>query len=1823
MPSALRALARDEATGDLVSGTVLDNATRPVFVFPGQGSQWPGMALELLDTAPVFAARMRECATALSPYVDWSLFEVLRGEPDAPPMTRTDVVQPLLFAVMVSLAELWRAHGVEPAAVIGHSQGEIAAACVAGALPLADAARMAALRSAVLTGLSGAGAMGSVLMPYDDLVARLPQWNGRVTVAAVNGPASIVVSGDRDAVEDLLDRLAGEGVRTRRIQADGAGHSAHLEPLRPRLEAAFDGIEPRAGTADFYSTVTGERIDTTELDSGYWWRNVRRTVRFDAAAGALMAAGHTVFLEMSPHPVLTLGLQATAAAAGHQVAVCGSLRRDEGGLQRFLTSAGEAYAHGVDVDWAKAFAGSGARRTTLPTYPFQGRRYWLSAGLGGAADVAAAGLTAADHPMLGAVVAPATTGDRVLTGRLSARDLPWLADHAVRGTPLVPGTALLELALRAADESGCDRVEELILHTPLAPAAGSTVQIQAVVGAATPSGERPLSLHSRPADGDEWVTHATGTVRADPDVSAFDLAAWPPPDAEPVPVDGLYDRLAAAGQQYGPAFQGLRGVWHRDGEIFAEVRLPEALHADAARYGLHPALLDAALHAAVAAGDSGPPRLPFAWTGARLHAAGAAALRVRLVPSGAGRLAVQVADEGGRPVASIEALTTREITAGLLGAARAYRTDALHRVEWVAMPLTGGRPEQPWAVADDDLGAGAALFAAGVRLAADDDAEPDVTVAAVGGTTTGVPDVAAVHEAVHRVFGIVRAALETGSHLLVVTRGAVAVGDQAATDLVYAPVWGLLRSAQTENPGRITVLDVDEMDGLPGVVTAALAAGEPQVAVRDGVAYVPRVAPHAATGVLEPPSGVAAWRVEVAGTDGTGVDDLVLAPAPEADAPLAAGQVRVAVHAAGVNFRDVLITLGLYPQRSLLGGEGAGVVLETGPDVPGLRPGDRVFGLFAECGAFGPVAVTDHRVLAPIPAGWSFAEAATVPVAFLTAYLGLVELGGLRAGESVLIHAATGGVGTAAVQIAEHLGARVYATASPPKWPVLRAAGLPPERIASSRDLDFEENLRQATGGQGVDVVLNSLAGDFVDASLRLLPRGGRFLEMGKTDLRDPATMPAGVTYRAFDLNEVGPDRLGELLRTLLGWFASGALRPLPVNRWDVRRAPAALRHLSQARHVGKVVLTVPALDPDDTVLVTGATGTLGRLVARHLVTAHGVRRLLLLSRGGAAPDLVGELTALGAEVTLHACDVADRAALAAILADHPVDAVFHTAGVLDDGLAVAQTAEQIERVLRPKVDGAVNLHELTTGLRAFVLFSAASGVLGGPGQANYAAANTFLDALAGHRRAHGLCGTSLAWGLWAPASGMAELTEADLRRMARGGILPLAADQGLALLDAALGRDEPVLVPVRFDRPALRAQGAELPPLLRGLTGASARRRVDQAGVAADGGTALRRRLGGLPPAQQETEMLSLVRAQAATALGHDDPGTVTATSAFLELGFDSLTAVELRNRLSAATGLRLAPALVFDHPTPAALAGFLLAELQPERAPAGPARDTGEHATGLWPLFRSAVDAGRVPQFVASLRPLADFRAALATPGAATGGPGPVRLARGAAPTLICLPPIVGQSGPHQYARFAAGLRELRGVSVLPHSGFRSGEPLPATREVLVRAHAEAALRHAAGEPFVLTGYSSGGLVAHAVAAELERWGERPRAVVLLDTYRPDTGELLGELIPQVLHGLLARQERMAGDGPGSGGDAWLTAMARYLHFDWTPAPICAPVLLVRATDPMPGGTGDGDWRAGWPTAATTLTVPGDHFTMLETYAGDTARAVHDWLNQRGGAL
>jgi polyketide synthase 12 len=850
------------------------------------------------------------------------------------------------------------------------------------------------------------------------------------------------------------------------------------------------------------------------------------------------------------------------------------------------------------------------------------------------------------------------------------------------------------------------------------------------------------------------------------------------------------------------------------------------------------------------------------------------------------------------------------------------------------------------------------------------------------------PPTGAVHRMAERLLALAQEWLTddalADSRLVVVTTDAVGArpGDRAG-GLAGAAGWGLLRSAQTEHPDRFVLLDVDGHEGSPAAAALALAAGETQVAVRYGTAFVPRLARLSTDETLAVPAGTAlspppvaaarpaegapedgasgsetagpplpatSWRL---GRTGQGaLDGLALVPGGETLAPLAAGQVRVAVRAVGVNFRDALIALGIIPDDPRpRGGEGAGVVVEVGPGVTGLAVGDRVMGLLS--GGLGPISVTDRRYLVPVPPGWTFAQAAAVPVVYLTAYYGLADLARIQPGESLLVHAATGGVGMAAIALARHWGVTVLGTASPAKWDTLRGLGLDDERIASSRSLDFAGRVRAATGGRGVDVVLNSLAREYVDASLGLLAPGGRFLEMGKTDIREPGEVarahPGVAGYHAFDLLDAGHDRIHRMLTDLYELFAAGALPPLPVTAWDIRAAPEALRHLSQARHTGKIVLTVPApWNPDGTVLITGATGALGREVARHLVTSRGARNLLLVSRGGpdapGAPELAEELAGLGATVRLAACDAADRAALAALLGTvppaHPLTAVVHAAGILADATFDAQTPGRLATALRPKVDAAWHLHDLTRGedLAAFVLFSSAAGTLGNAGQANYAAANAFLDALAQHRHAAGLPAASLAWGLWAEAGGMTgHLDETQVDRLSRTGARPMTTAQALSLFDRGTGAHRPYLALLPMDTAVLgRQHPDDVHPMLRGLRDGGPRRAAGGAGEA--GGAAptagtggLAERIAGLAEQEARDVLLELVRAQAAAVLGHTVAQAVDPHRAFKDLGFDSLTAVELRNRLSRATGIRLATTLVFDHPTPDAVSAHLRDQLTP----------------------------------------------------------------------------------------------------------------------------------------------------------------------------------------------------------------------------------------------------------------------------------------------------
>ncbi|WP_432035296.1 SDR family NAD(P)-dependent oxidoreductase [Streptomyces cucumeris] len=1599
--AAVEALAAGTAhPGATASGAAATTGDAgPVLVFPGQGSQWVGMGAGLLEASPVFAERVADCERALAPYADWSLTEVLRGADGAADLGRVDVVQPVLWAVMVSLAAVWAGHGVRPAAVVGHSQGEIAAAVVADALSLEDGARIVALRSQALRKLAGGGAMASLGISQrraGRLLSGLGETADGVGIAAVNGPSSTVVSGPPERVAAVVTACQENGDRARLIEVDYASHSPQVDRITAELHDVLSGIRPKPSSdVAFYSTVTGGRADTTVLDTAYWVTNLRERVRFADAVAELLADGHRVFIEASTHPVLTVGMQETFEDAGIGAVTVPTLRRDEGGPRRLAQSLAQAFTAGAEVDWTPFFPADPRPRTVdLPTYAFQRLRYWLDGLNDRGTDPADLGLVAAGHPLLSAAVELADGGGGLLTGRLSSQTHGWLGDHVVADTVLVPGTALVEWALRAADEVGGGGVEELALQVPLVLPPSGGLRLQVAVGEPGGDGRREIRIYSRPDDpsGPDagWVCHADGVLSPPdrtPAPGAEQGRVWPPAGAEPVELADFYERVAASGYAYGASFRGLRAVWRDGADLLAEVELPEAA-GEPSGFGVHPALLDAALHPVLLTDrpadhdgtTDGRVWLPFTWNGVSLWAGGATRARIRLSPGESGgdgerTVRVGVADAVGAPVLSADAVVLRPADPARLGNARPSGEHGLFALDWTPLPIPAtpddSGPARPadWAV----LGTGTPMavptaarhpdLAALVRALDDGAAPPDTVLTyPAGPDESGASDLAAGGLAsAERTLALLQGWLAeprlAEATLVVATRGAVTTGilageAPAPVDVAGAALWGLVRSAQTENPGRFLLLDLDPddtvHDGPSGAglladgVARALELDESQLALRDGRVLMPRFVRAAGTSGLVPPAGAPAWRLAAEGT--ATVDSVRPVVCPEALEPLGPGQVRIDVHAAGVNFRDALIVLGMYPGGAEFGGsEGAGVVREVGPGVTGLAVGDRVMGLFE--GAFATVAVADARTVVPIPCGWGFRRAAGVPVVFLTAWYGLVESGGLGSGESVLIHAGAGGVGMAAVGIARHLGAEVFATASPGKHGVLESLGVDAAHRASSRDLGFEDSVRAATGGRGVDVVLNSLAGEFIDASLRLLGEGGRFLEMGKTDLRDPGHDHPGVRYLPYDLiADAGPELIGRMLAELVRLFEEGVLEPLPVRAWPLGRAREALRYLSQARHTGKLVLDVPApVDPDGTVLITGGTGTLGGHVAEHLVRTGDIRHLLLVSRSGpdapGARELAQRLTDLGASVRVEPLDITDATALHGLVANidpaHPLTGVIHAAGVVDDAMLPSQNSGRLERAWAAKAGAAAHLHTATAHLRLgmFVMFSSFASDLGTPGQANYAAANAYCDGLAAHRQALGLPGQSVAWGLWADTSGLtARLADTDLARIGRLGIQANSTAEGLALLDAAYHHGHPHLLALNLDTRALAAQAAtSLPAPLRALAATGGGRRVRPTAAAGGPPTDWGARLTGLPSSEQHRLLLNLVRTHAATVLGHADASVVHADASFKDLGFDSLTAVELRNRLAAATGLRLPAALVFDHPEATVLAEHLRQQLAP----------------------------------------------------------------------------------------------------------------------------------------------------------------------------------------------------------------------------------------------------------------------------------------------------
>nr|WP_294524326.1 type I polyketide synthase [uncultured Rhodopila sp.] len=1608
-----------ERLQDHLAQPVRAAATRPgiCFVFGGQGPQWYAMGQELLAREAVFRAAVTECDALLRPLSGWSLLDELAMPADRSRLDQTEVAQPALFALQVALAALWRSWGVPPDAVVGHSVGEIAAYHVAGVLPLEEAVRIVWHRGRIMQRATGQGRMASVGLSEADALALAAPFGDRLSVGAINEPASVVLSGDPAAVDSALATLTSRGITHRLLPVQYAFHSAQMAPLRQPLMDALAEIRSLPLQVPVYSTVTGAAADGVMLDAGYFARNMRQPVRFAAAIAAANVDGCNLFLEMSPHPVLGHSIAACLASRDLEPVVLASLRRGRPERETMLLACAGLYAAGCDLNW-KLVQPSAGSVVTLPGYCWQRTRHWIRPRPDATGAPGAAGEW---HPLVGRRIAVAGIDADVFEGG-SQLASGWLADHRVFGRLLLPGAAMLEMLAAAVGKAMSWQqpyLKDFALRQPLMlPEPGDGHARWQVVVKRQADDCADVALYAAVAEPDgtvtQWLPVASAMGRSGAENwmdewSIDDHAGHGQgtPVLEAVAVGPLYDRFDESGAAFGPAFRCLEEVRLGDRTAQAMIALPAALSDSNDFPAAHPVMIDAALQLcwlAATHGESSAPDLllPVAADRLGLRPGRHDRLRVRVrlaEPATAATLVAHVLIEtaSGEPVVAIENMRFARADRSSVAWSKQGGED-LYTVGWTQAPASPpGLPNSArgaWIIFADNGGTAeavaAALEAAGgichlvragracaheaPRCWTIDPVNPDhyqrlfEELAPAGvvhswslDTRRGEPtepdqlhrdDTLGTGSLLHLLQQLASHAPAGGCPTYVLTRGCqVVTGRESAAELQprAAGVWGLAGIAALEHPDlRIRLVDLDPAEECADgrrLVSELLEHAGARVALRGQDRWVARLHHYAAA--VQPSSGPSddrAVRLEL--VQPGSFDGLALKPLVRA--AVQPHEVRLRVESTGLNFRDVLTVLQMYPGAPPpLGVECAGIVIEIGSAVDGFRAGDRVFG-FAPA-SLGSEAVVPAAFLARTPDGMRSEDAAGIAVAFLTAYYGLHHLAHLQSGERVLVHAAAGGVGLAAVQLAQRCGAEVFATAgSDAKRDLLRRLGV--AHVMDSRSLAFADEVVSATGGRGVDVVVNALSGDFIPAGFRTLAPGGRFLELGKRGIWAAETVSGtrpDVAYFPYDLGALAQADhalLQPMYKAILAALADGSLRPLPVTVFPLARVADAMRYMAQARHIGKVVVRVAEdgvagtsaavpVSAAATYWITGGLGALGLETADWL-TRLGARHLVLSGRrppGDAAMRRIRELEQRGASIRVFQADAADHHRMRFILHEiertmPPLRGAVHAAGALRDGVLVNQRWDDAREVLRGKAHGAWLLHALTRDLPLdfFVLYSAAGVVLGAPGQGLYPAANAELDALARFRHALGLPALSVAWGKWSGAGMAADMADSGHDVWAARGLASINAANGFAGLERLLADQVSygAVIPIDWRRFLRQLPfGAD-----RDFFAALAPAATSPHDTARSSDlVVISERLRALPSGLRRQALIDHLTDRVRLVLGLQDAAPIPVRSALKDIGLDSLMAVELRNVLVRSGGVALPTTLLFDYPTLDALATCL----------------------------------------------------------------------------------------------------------------------------------------------------------------------------------------------------------------------------------------------------------------------------------------------------------
>jgi acyl transferase domain-containing protein len=1648
----------------------------PVFVFGGQGEQWAGMGRELLAEEPVFRESLEECEALLADCVTWSLTEELLAEESRSRLTETEIAQPVLLGLQVGLARLWRSWGLEPSAVVGHSVGEIAAAHIAGVLSLAEAVKVAVNRGRLIQRAHGSGAMLAVELGAEETARALHDEAGDVAIAAINGPAATVLSGQFAALAAIAESFRQRGIPCHELRVPYAFHHPQLAPIGAELQQATQGLHPQPAAIPMVSTLTGRSCEGGALGSSYWGKQLREPVRFADAVSLLAGQGHAVFLELSPHPVLGQAITQCVAEQGRNGVALASLRRNRPEREGMLTSLGRLYELGYSVAWPRLYP-NGGRCVSLPTYPWQRKRFWPDQS---GASARAVRKRVHAHPMLAEYLQAANSGAHCWQTDLARDEVPYLNDHRIQGAMVLPAAACVEMALAAASESlgpGPHALEQIAFRKALFLAEGTRQTVQLVLTAE--GSHAQFQLLSR--QGSEWTLHATGTIGRGTDGSPHgSIQHIRARCVESINVTEYYEALRTQGLEYGPAFRGVQEVWRRDGEALGRLQLQASLAPDSSTYRVHPALLDAGFQVLAAAvpraraeAMAGDIYLPVKLSNIQIRARpqpGATLwshVVARVDPESSpdafeGDLFLM--DEEGQVM--VEALGLRvERLAPARSAGNDQLSDWLYKVQWQPKKLARTEPSArrsgSWLVLADDSGVGKAvgslLASRGeqqVIVSADEfrPARPEDLVRLLHETFGDTPPRGVIHlwsldaaptevmtldsldagqelgcgSVLHLVQALAQTNWRQPPRLWLITRCArpVAAAMSGHTDLLQgqkdstgaahlnvsqSSLSGLARVIALEHPE----LHCTEVDLGPGVSPDEIASlvdelfeddDESVLALRGETRYAARLArwspePGAGEHDTHSTAGLAGlaetsrsnhsaapvsartlvraedhpFRLE---SDEPGLLDRLCLRATTRRPP-GPGEVVIRMAAAALNFNDVLKALGLYPDLPPgavpLGSECAGTVVALGSGVEGLTVGQDVVAL-AE-GSFGAYVTTPAPMVAQKPQALTWEEAASLPVVFMTAVYALRHLGRLASGDRVLIHAAAGGVGLAAIQVAQRVGAEIFATAgSPEKRAFLESLGV--RHVMDSRSLAFAAEVMARTGGRGVDVILNSLAGDAMVKSLDLMAPYGRFLELGKRDLYENRRVGLwpfrkGVSYVPVDLAglvRARPAEFNGLWREVMQDISEGIWKPLPRQVFPISEAADAFRAMAQGQHIGKIVLSMgdssavliaPAAEAAisfsaaRTYLITGGLGALGLRVAQWMVE-RGARHLMLVGRRNASEDARAVLASLeqaGAQVVVVPADVSSPGhmarALAGIDRDVPLSGIIHAAGVIDDGLLLQQDWKRFVGVMAPKVKGAWNLHSLTQNLPLdfFVMFSSMASVVGSPGQGSYAAANAFMDGLAGYRRARGLPALSVNWGPWGEV-GMAAGQRGVSKQIRLMGGKPIAPLAGLQLLERLLPQQAAQIgvLPVSWrEFPA----GAAMPSLLADLIREEAPGHSDRRET--EGGK-LRESLFAAAEDARQPMLEGYLSQQLARVLGSSS-ADLDLDRPLSDLGIDSLMAVELRARIQSDLRVTMPLASVLAGPSLRQTTTLLLEQLTTRWLVQAP---RGNDAESEWEVLR-----------------------------------------------------------------------------------------------------------------------------------------------------------------------------------------------------------------------------------------------------------------------------